>query len=518
MTPRKATATAFVSRQVIKRLCQCIGLASIVLVVNYGGLLGGGPDVRMHVPFPLTGVCLAQIADILLLGLLVFAVLTPLYRTRFHPLVRLLVAAIVPPFLIERTESLYSFQVTDGMIAVIAVLWVALLLVLLLKFPRRYRQLMRFGDGIGVFFAIFAFCSIAQLLWLMHWKPGPHQHTAAWATTAQPPRQHPLLVWIVFDELSYQQVFGQRARDLALPNFDALRRESTMFTDVLPIGLKTVKVIPSLLSGHVVESFNFHFNNSYTVRYAGERNFQPLTGSQTVFGDAQKAGWRTAAVGWYNPYCALYAGAIDECYWMNLDRLDGPMAQHDSFWRNTWMPLQQVVREAKAPVRAGRDDCTFDVRQRYQTHIDLQHHAMQVIHTDQADFIFLHMSIPHSPNIWSRLQGNYIQFCDSSYLDNLALADRVLGRFMATLQSSPRWNDTTLIVEGDHGWRVQLWNWLPAWTDEDDLASHDIFDTRPALLIHQAGQTQPQTVSTSWSLINVHSFVEDVLHGRPVKF
>ena len=30
----------------LKRLCQCIGIASLILVVNYGDLLGGGADLR----------------------------------------------------------------------------------------------------------------------------------------------------------------------------------------------------------------------------------------------------------------------------------------------------------------------------------------------------------------------------------------------------------------------------------------------------------------------------------------
>ena len=36
-----------------KKFCQCFGLASLLLVVNYGDLLGGGADVRMHVPYRL---------------------------------------------------------------------------------------------------------------------------------------------------------------------------------------------------------------------------------------------------------------------------------------------------------------------------------------------------------------------------------------------------------------------------------------------------------------------------------
>jgi membrane-anchored protein YejM (alkaline phosphatase superfamily) len=194
---------------------------------------------------------------------------------------------------------------------------------------------------------------------------------------------------------------------------------------------------------------------------------------------------------------------------------DGLMAQGAPFWTNVYTPLAQVVREIKSPARADHDLCTFDVRHRYLTHIDLQQHALELLHTDQADFVFLHLPIPHSPNIWSRIHDDYTQFCDSSYLDNLALTDRVLGRVLETLKASPRWADTTLIVEGDHSWRIDAWNWLPAWTEEDDAVSRGVFDPRPALLVHQAGQTGPASVTSAWPLIQIHGVVEQVLHGQP---
>ena len=75
-----------------------------------------------------------------------------------------------------------------------------------------------------------------------------------------------------------------------------------------------------------------------------------------------------------------------------------------------------------------------------------------------------------------------------------------------------------MIVQGDHGWRVDLWDWLPSWTQEDDAASHDTFDPRPALIIHQAGQTQMQTVDAPWPLLNVHGVVEQMIHGQAVQY
>lgn len=501
-------------RHVFKRLCQCIGLASLILVVNYGDLLGGGADVRMHVPYPLTGICLAQIADVLLLGLGLFVVLALAARTTYYSWVRLMVMLLAPPYLLERTRTVSPVTLTEGVILIFGVLWTALLLLLLLRFPIWYRRVVRVGDAVGVFFAIFGVCSILQLMWVMTWRPGPQQIKASWGTTAPPPREHSRVVWVLFDELSYDQLFEHRAHDLALPNFDALRSQSTLYTNMQPIGLKTVKIVPSLLSGSVVDDFRYGFDNSFKVHYEGVHGWHGLDGSGTIFHDAERSGWRTAVVGWYNPYCTIYRSALDSCYWTNLDRTDGDMAQRYSLWRNTARPFQGLAIQLVSPELADRRSCDFDVRQRLQTHLNLQQHATDLLKQDQADFIFLHLSIPHSPNIWSRVNDDYARGCGSSYLDNLALADRTLGRLMALLQQSPRWKDTTVIVQGDHSWRIMLWNWLPAWTDEDDQASRNEFDPRPALLIHSAGQTAPSTDTRALSLLFVHDALEGVLQGK----
>jgi hypothetical protein len=502
----------------LKRLSQCIGLASLILVMNYGEMLGGGRDVRLHVPLRLTRIVVAQVADILVLGVVLFAVLAPLRRTRFYPWVRLLLAVGIPPYLLFRTYTLFPVTWMKGLIPVIAVFWAAFLLLLMMVFPLWYRRVLRFGDALGIFFAVFAFSSILQLLYLAAWKPAPQQTVAAWARAPEPPRQHPLLVWVIFDELSYDQVFEHRARDVNFAAFDALRGISTTFTDVQPVGIKTVKIIPSLLSGHPVDDFKFTFRNKFLVHYSGVHGWHPLDGEDTVFGDARTEGWRTAAVGWYNPYCPIYGDAIDNCYWTNWDKIDGPMAQRKTFKRNLLAPLEEMVREVKSSSEADRANCSYEVHERLITHLDIEKHAFDLLQTDQADFIFLHFSIPHSPNVWSRIDDNYTPTCDSSYIDNLVLVDKELGRILKTLQGSPRWNQTSLIVEGDHSWRVHLWDWLPAWTDEDDHASRGVFDTRPALLIHLAGQQKPVTNATPWPLVDVHDVVDHILRNEPVKY
>jgi hypothetical protein len=501
--------------QMLKKLSQCIGLASIILVMQYGDLLGGGADVRMHVPFALGGIVAAQLIDILLLGLLLFAVIAAVSRTRLYPALRLFLAICIPPYLIERIRPAIPFPVPDLALVLASVLWACFIVALWLRADRLYRRLLRLGDFIGIFLAVFAFCSILQLLYVARWKPGPYQHVAAWSSAAQPPRQHPLVVWIVFDELSFDQLYGHRYYDLALPHFDALRSQSTIFTNAQPIGDRTVQVIPSLLGGRIISRYRFTFENQLKVRYADSAVAVPFTGARTIFADAQQQGWRTAAVGWYNPYCTIYAGAIDDCYWMNLDKFDAPMSQTATLSANVLLPLKVTWEELIEPAESRDFLCTYDVRQRYKTYIDLEQHTAQLLQRDQDDFVFLHLPIPHSPNIWDRKTNSFTQQCGSSYVDNLALADRELGNIMRILQSSPRWKNTTLVVEGDHSWRTYLWDGQPAWTDEDEHASKEDFDPRPAMIIHQAGQTAPDVQASAWSILNLHTVLENLIHRQP---
>ena len=503
----------------LKRLGQSVGFAALLLALNFGSLLGGGEDVRLHVPFALGGIVAAQIAAIAVLGLLLFGVLAVVRGTRFERWATFALALGAPPLAMVRLQSLMPFVTRHGLMPVLGSGWVALVILLLVRSPLWYGRLLRMGDVVGVFLAVFAVCSVAQLLWVARWTPPDHDRMATSdASSPQTARQHALLVWVVFDELSYDQAFEHRAKSVALPNFDALRNESTVFTDVQPAGYHTAEVLPSLLSGKEVDGLRYTFGNRLLVHDRGERGWQPLDGSGTVFHDARQMGWRTAAVGWYNPYCTVYGEALNTCYWTNLDEMAGMMSLRGKWYRNAVVSLRDMVVGTAAPHHADRTSCDFDVQQRLATEMDLEQHAMQVLRTDQADFVFLHMPIPHSPNVWSRSKGAYTDRCGSSYLDSLALADRVLGEFVGVLEQSPRWKQTTLVVQGDHSWRVDMWKGLPAWTREDAQASGGVFDPRPALLVHAAGQADARAVSEPWPLLRVHGVLEQVLRGEPVGF
>ena len=504
-------------RRISKRLCQCIGLSSLVLIPCYNDLLSGGQSARMHVPYPLANISFAQITDIVVVGVFLFALRELTRRTRFYPAARLFVMMFAPPYLIERTRPLIPFVITDGVIILTGVLWAGVLLLIVLNSPVLYRHIIRLGDTIGIFFAVFGLISIGQLVWMIPWKPGSQKITAEWSRTPQQPRVHPKIVWIVFDELSYDQLFEHRAHDLTLPSFDRLRNESALYTDVQPAGYKTVKVVPSLLTGRLIDDIKYRFSNKQMVHYADTGRWDQLEGAGTIFSDARKSGWRTAVVGWYNPYCTVYGDALDSCYWAYEDPLGIDTAQGTSYWNNVQRPLKEIVTQIYSPELEREQVCDFGVVQRVKSYLDLIERAQEVLEGDQADFVFLHLPVPHPPAIWDRLNDQFDNKCENSYVSSLALADHTLGKIVTVLQQSPRWADTTVVVQGDHSWRINLWNSMAGWTDEDDQASRDEFDPRPAVLIHNAGQMQQETDGRALSLLFVHDALEDVLQGKTVQ-
>ena len=43
------------------------------------------------------------------------------------------------------------------------------------------------------------------------------------------------------------------------------------------------------------------------------------------------------------------------------------------------------------------------------------------------------------------------------YLDNLALADRILGELRQAMEQAGTWDSTTILISSDHWWRTDYW-------------------------------------------------------------
>jgi hypothetical protein len=169
-------------------------------------------------------------------------------------------------------------------------------------------------------------------------------------------------------------------------------------------------------------------------------------------------------------------------------------------------PLRILAEQFLWPRQARRDDAHRNAEGHIMSVKDVSGHALQTLANSHADIIYLHLPTPHPPGFWNRHKGEYS--IGGSYLDSLDYSDRLLGEMLDELEKQPRWAATTLIVQGDHSWRTQMWRALPGWSAEDERISHGgEWDPRPVLLIHAAGQRDAQIVTEPTSLMFVHDQV-----------
>jgi len=390
---------------------------------------------------------------------------------------------------------------------VVLIVWIIVVFALHRWLPRIYRHLIVAGGISLAGLGLFAFQGMFYLAKARSWRPDQgaslalqEQHTSA---------PHARIVWIVLDELSYAQAFEDRPADLRLPNMDLLAAESDVFTQVQPIGYWTHMIIPSIFLGQPIDAM-IAAKGRRPLISSGGAPFTPYSAEQTVTADAERLGWNVGIVGWYNPYCAILSGTFQKCYWTFRENTSGPMLADSSTRQNMVAAVVNYDRleELGAGISRSEDETLFAK-------------ADELLRDDAMDFIFLHFPLPHPPGVWDRKKNDWAvtdgATYRASYEDNLALTDRELGHILQLLQSDPRWAETTVIVHGDHSWRVPMWRDDESWTREDEQRSHGgQFDVRPALLVHAPGQTVARKVSGPVSLMQVHTMLESALGtGQP---
>jgi hypothetical protein len=488
----------------IKRIAQAWGFAAILLLPSYVDLTSSLGDERTRVPWPLTRIALAQLVDLAIVAIVFAGLMALLRRLKAWTKIRWGVLASLPIILFVRNLVLLPFHVPNTAAITVSAAWIAALALLVLRAPTIASRLYGFGSAVLTGSAVFAAVVCWQLVLTSLWRPAPHAF--AQPIPAKPPSR-PRVIWILFDEFAYKPAFETRDPSLRLPNFDRLRRQSTLYTQVEPIGFHTTLVVPSLLLGRIVTGATYSADNIYRIRTADSPHWQPFPVGASLFGRAKQRGMTSSIVGWYLPYCPIFAGAVEECYWTNDDTEDSsPPSLDAGFAEDVWYPLRFLAEQFFAPHTAREDFAHWESEGHITSVKDVSQHALATLAASQADLIYLHLPEPHPPVFWDRRAHTFA--VGGSYLDSLDHSDWLIGQILDILEKQPRWANTTLIVQGDHSWRTRIWRPLPGWSAEDERVSHGgEWDPRPLLLIHTAGQQNAETVTAPTSLMFVHDFI-----------
>lgn len=321
------------------------------------------------------------------------------------------------------------------------------------------------------------------------------------------------IVWLLFDELSYDQTYEHRWPGLKLPNFDRLLSESVTFTEVRPAGYRTVEVIPSLFLGRTVSQAKISAAGELSVYLADVRQWRRFDASQTIFADGRRLGWTVGIAGWHVPYCRIMAGWVDRCFWYNHEPLEDNLSVEEGVFVNAAAPFLNWLYILMPKIVSDRYSFYANLAKTDKRDYQLgMEQAQGLLRDTEIRFAYVHLNVPHPPGMYDRKAHVFSR--GGSYLDNLALADEALGQLLDTLEGTRAWSDTTLIVCGDHSWRIPLWGGVPGWTQEDEAASMGRFDTRPVLSIHFPAQHVGSQITSEFPALAVHDVIEALIRGQ----
>jgi hypothetical protein len=311
------------------------------------------------------------------------------------------------------------------------------------------------------------------------------------------------IIWLLFDELSFDKLFEHRPKDLIAMNFDRLKQQSYFFTQVQPLGTRTEYILPGLFLGRRVDRIRSNLNGDLFLNALDPRAWQSFDEKSTFFEDAHKQGWTTGLVGYFNPYCRILTTVLDSCFWVSEVNPGGHLSSQLSSWRNASRPIENLFFHSGVQNDAG----TFELHVRaYQKE---REEGNQLLRNENIRFAFIHVGVPHPPGIYDRQTR---RLGHGSYIDNLQLADTMLKEFLDTVEQSPSADRTTVIVSSDHSWRTWMWQGDPIfWNDEDNREAQAGFDPRPVLMIHLPGQQNRRDVNQSFQELREHDIIETML-------
>ena len=431
--------------------------------------------------------------------------------------------ATLPWILLKNVVSMFDLRLTERMAATAFIFPLAAMLgAAVLWWPERaaiFERVQGFASTLFGFSSLAGMVVLVQLFWF-GWEARNLNRVRRLHQPSSVSRLHPhsRVIWIILDELSFQQVYEQRFPGLRLPAFDDLATTATVFTDVKPAGGLTANVVPSLITGYGVDRLDVTGGGQLRALHDPVSGvWRPFDPRQTVFQDALDAGYSTAIAGWHIPYCRILPEVLDHCFWIVRSSYHGHMASDRGLAANLAGPYRGFGSATYRYLFMRGTTSSVDIDPSL-LHIadftDLMSASDALLSDSSSDFILLHLPIPHPGGIFDRRRGT-LTTRSSSYVDNLALADQSLAHIRQLLERKSEWESSAILVMGDHSWRTWMWAPTVAWTAEDQAASHGgQFDDRPAYIVKLPGQRDAARIDDPFAATRTRALLDAILAGR----
>jgi hypothetical protein len=494
------------------------GLSGLIFAPNAAPMLVSVSSTLFHEKYSLATIALGVLVDFSILGALCSLLVLGISRIS-EGVVRRLGFVLLISVGLRFARHLFLLWISTPKSWVISrmavyVLTIALV-ILAIGFARQfYSALSRLGfllPGIGIF-------AIMMVLQLVRFAVASERvaHLPTPVPTAQfsePALKH-RVVWILYDELSYREVYERAAANgLSLPAFASVTAESVSFRNVVPAAFMTEWAIPSLFLGETIDDVKANNAREISIRLAGKSRFEAFDPQATIFGELHRERLNAAIIGWYSPYCDLFASVVPVCHWES--DLPMPILEGMSGEQGALQNAMGLARDRLQALRGHTSDppkgIPWDVAERQRSYSRLMTEGISAIGDPTLSLVFIHLPVPHPPGFYNRHAQTTGR---GTYLDNLVLTDRSLQTlFNAVLNSTTR-DITTVIVTSDHSWRIGIWKRDARWSKEEAAAAPREFDPRIPLLVHFPNEKQAVDIGVRFEALRTRSLISEILHRQ----
>jgi hypothetical protein len=335
-----------------------------------------------------------------------------------------------------------------------------------------------------------AILTLGQVLWMfLEVAAGPVWRRVEPAPLDRTPPSLRRVVWIVLQELDQRITFEARPAGLELPELDRLRRESLYADAARPPGGAPEVSMPALITGRAVMAVAPASPNDLELTF---REGKPAlwSGHPNVFSRARALGYDTAAIGWHLPYPRALGNSLGAADWRPSDAHE--QARGVTFtetFRNQWGSLVPPA----------------NVRRLYSQRVaELGDLAVRTAADRRFGLVLLHLPVPRPPGIYDPATGRLTTWnytgAGGGYLDNLALADRMVAEVRRGIERAYLADRTWLVVSADQWWRGSK--------RYDGLVDH-----RVPFLVRPPDGGRPTHVDAVFNTLATHDLVLAILRG-----
>jgi len=318
---------------------------------------------------------------------------------------------------------------------------VVLVLTASLGWPRPALRMIR---GVALVTSPLAILTIALVPWMfLELGAGPTWRLVDPAPLKRTPPSLRRVVWLVFEELDQRIAFEARPSGLELPELDRLRRESLYADAARPPAGATEVAIPALITGRPVvrvaplnlRDLELTFQDGKPAQWSAQSN---------VFTSVRTLGYDTALIGWRLPYPRVLGGALGLAHWRpSVDFEQARGRTLGEALANQWASLAPPVHRRRLLSARVAELTDLAIR----TAVDYRY-----------GLVFLHLPVPQPPGVYDRaserLTASNFRGEGGGYVDNLALADRIVGELRRGLDRARLGDVTWIVVTSTRSWQA----------------------------------------------------------------